>query len=68
MNGIDGERRTFRCPACGRRFTYWRPEALPGAKVKCYYCGAEIDDDAARRPPIVAAVPPAPTPPAPASA
>jgi len=63
MNGIDGNRETFRCPACRKRFTYWRPEALPGAKVKCYYCKAEVEDEAARRAPLApAAPPPAPAP------
>ena len=59
MNGIDGKRETFRCPSCRKRFSYWRPDALPGAKVKCYYCGAEIEDDAAKRPPVAAPAPPA---------
>ncbi|HWC65970.1 MAG TPA: hypothetical protein VG777_07800 [Thermoanaerobaculia bacterium] len=66
MNGIDGDRKLFRCPKCAKRFTYWRPDALPGAKVKCYYCGTEIEDDAARRTP--AAPPPAAAPPPPPSA
>ncbi|HKB69725.1 MAG TPA: hypothetical protein VKH46_02715 [Thermoanaerobaculia bacterium] len=65
MNGIDGNRGTFRCPKCAKRFTYWRPDALPGAKVKCYYCGADFEDDAARRPP--AAPPPSAAPPPPAA-
>ena len=60
MNGIDGRRKAFRCPACRKRFTYWRPEALPGAKMMCYYCGAVVDDDAARRPPLPSAAPPPP--------
>lgn len=66
MNGIDGNRATFRCPECRKRFTFWRPDALPGVKVKCYYCGAEFEDDAARRPPAAApAAAPAPANPAP---
>jgi hypothetical protein len=64
MNGIDGNRTTFTCPSCAKRFTYWRPEALPGAKVKCYYCGVEFEDDAARRP---SAPPAPPAPPVPAA-
>jgi len=60
MNGIDGDRRTFVCPSCAKSFTYWRPEALPGAKVKCYYCGTEFEDDVARRPPAAPPPPPAP--------
>jgi hypothetical protein len=63
MNGIDGNRKTFRCPGCARRFTFWRPDALPGIKVKCYYCGNDFEDDAARRTP-----PPAPAAPPPAGA
>jgi len=64
MNGIDGGRRAYRCPVCRKRFSFWRPEALPGAKVKCYYCGADFEDDASKRPPAPApaAPPPAPAP------
>ena len=51
MNGIDGGRQKYRCPSCGKTFFYWRPEALPGAKVKCYYCRTEFEDEAAKRPP-----------------
>ncbi len=62
MNGIDGKRETYRCPACRKKFTFWRPEALPGVKVKCYWCNAEFEDDAAKRPPATPAAPPAPPP------
>ncbi|MGH9440878.1 MAG: hypothetical protein ACRD16_01240 [Thermoanaerobaculia bacterium] len=59
MNGIEGKRERFRCPSCRKKFVYWRPEALPGVKVKCYFCGVEFEDDAARR---QTAPPPAPPP------
>ena len=63
MNGIEGKRETFRCPSCKKKFPYWRPESLPGAKVKCCFCKTEFEDDAAKRPP---AAPPAAPSPAPA--
>ena len=50
------------CEKCGKVFFSWRPEDLPGAQVKCYFCGHTFADDAAKRPPL-----PAPTP-APAAA
>ena len=43
------------CPSCGKVFFAWRPETLPGAKVKCYFCGHQFEDEAARRPPPVPA-------------
>jgi len=45
------------CEKCGKVFFSWRPEDLPGAQVKCYFCGHTFADDAAKRPPL-----PAPTP------
>jgi hypothetical protein len=53
------------CPSCGKVFFAWRPDDLPGAKVKCYFCGTSFEDEAAKRPPLAA--PPAPAP-APAAA
>ena len=68
MNGIDGSRQedlpmprlrqALHVLAAGR--------ALPGAKVKCYYCGTEIEDRSRAAPPLAAAAPR--RPPAPASA
>lgn len=65
MNGIDGNRKLFQCPKCRKKFFFWRPDALPGAKVKCSYCANEFEDEAAKRAPIAAppaapAAPPAP--------
>jgi len=52
------------CEKCGKVFFSWRPDDLPGAQVKCYFCGHTFADEAARRPPL-----PAPAPaPAPATA
>jgi len=62
MNGVDGTRKIYRCPKCRKRFSFWRPEALPGAKVKCYYCETEFDDEATRRPPAAPLPSPEPAP------
>ena len=62
--GIVGTQVRLVCPRCGKVFFAWRPETRPGAKVKCYFCRLEFEDDAARRPlPEPAA--PAPKPSAP---
>ncbi len=64
---MKGTQRKLTCPKCGKAFTAWRPDDLPGALVKCYFCGNQFEDDAARRKP--AAPPPAPAPaPEPAAA
>lgn len=61
---MKGTQRRLTCPQCGKGFFSWRPEALPGAPVKCYFCGHQFEDDAAKRKP-----PEAPTPaPAPEAA
>ena len=66
--GIHGDRHRFVCPKCGKAFFAWRPDELPGAKVKCYFCKHEFEDEAALRPkPAPAAAPaaaPASVPPA----
>ncbi len=54
---MKGTQKKFPCPKCGRVFTAWRPDELPGAPVKCYFCGNQFEDEAAKRPPVV---PPAP--------
>jgi hypothetical protein len=60
--GIPGNQQKLTCPNCGKVFTAWRPDTAPGAKVKCYFCKHEFEDEAAKRTP-----PPAPAPsPAPA--
>ena len=63
---MKGTQRKLTCPKCGKTFTAWRPDDLPGALVKCYFCGNQVEDEAAKRKP---AVPPAPAaaPPAPAA-
>ena len=58
---MKGTQRRMTCPNCGKVFFAWRPDDLPGAKVKCYFCGHSFEDDAAKRPPLA---PPAPAPPA----
>ena len=37
------------CPKCGKVFFAWRPDTGPGAKVKCYFCKHEFEDEAAKR-------------------
>jgi hypothetical protein len=61
---MKGTQRRMTCPNCGKVFFAWRPDELPGAPVKCYFCGHTFQDDAARRPPLSA--PPAAAAPAPA--
>jgi hypothetical protein len=61
--GVPGDQLRLVCPNCGKVFFAWRPDTAPGARVKCYFCRHEFEDDAARRPP--AAPPPAPAPAAP---
>jgi hypothetical protein len=67
--GIPGNQHRLVCPNCGKVFFAWRPDDLPGQKVKCYFCKHEFADEAALRPPppapIAAAPEPAPEPAAP---
>ena len=56
---MKGMQRRLECPKCGKAFFAWRPDDLPGAKVKCYFCGNQFDDEAALRKPLA---PPAPVP------
>jgi DNA-directed RNA polymerase subunit RPC12/RpoP len=60
--GVPGMQQRLVCPNCGKVFFAWRPDTGPGAKIKCYFCKHEFEDEAARRAPL----PPAPAP-APAS-
>ena len=64
---MKGTQRRLQCPKCGKGFFAWRPDELPGAPVKCYFCGTQFEDDAAKRKPAPppaeqkpAAAPPAP--------
>jgi hypothetical protein len=54
---MKGTQHRMVCPSCGKVFFAWRPDELPGAKVKCYFCGTTFEDDAAKRPPIAAPTP-----------
>lgn len=70
---MKGTQKRFTCPKCGRGFTAWRPEDLPGVPVKCYFCGNQFADEAAQRkpaapPPAAAAAPAAGEPPPAAAA
>jgi len=67
--GISGNQQRLTCPRCGKVFFAWRPDTAVGAKVKCYFCKNEFEDDAARRtpPPPPPAPPPAAAPEAPGS-
>ena len=62
---MKGTQHRMVCPSCGKVFFAWRPQDLPGAKVKCYFCGHSFEDEAAKRPPLA---PPAPAAAAPAPA
>ncbi len=48
--GIRGNQQRLVCPRCGKVFFAWRPDEGPAAKVKCYFCRFEFEDEAARRP------------------
>jgi hypothetical protein len=58
--GIPGNQQRLVCPNCSKVFFAWRPDTAPGAKVKCYFCKHEFEDEAARRTPPPA-TPAAPT-------
>ena len=63
--GMSGMQRRIVCANCGKVFFAWRPDTAPGAKIKCYFCKKEMEDEAAKRPrpepapPSAAAVAPA---------
>ena len=58
---MKGTQRRLTCPKCGKGFFAWRPDDLPGAPVKCYFCGNQFADEAAQRKPAApSAAPPAP--------
>ena len=54
---MKGTQRRMVCEKCGKVFFSWRPEELPGAQVKCYFCGHTFADDAAKRPPLAVSAP-----------
>jgi DNA-directed RNA polymerase subunit RPC12/RpoP len=54
---MKGTQRRLQCPKCSKAFFAWRPDDLPGAAVKCYFCGNQFEDEAAKRKP---ATPPPP--------
>ena len=54
---MKGTQRRLECPKCGKAFFAWRPDELPGAVVKCYFCGNQFEDEAAKRKPIATAAP-----------
>jgi DNA-directed RNA polymerase subunit RPC12/RpoP len=56
---VKGIQRRLECPKCGKAFFAWRPDVLPGVPVKCYLCGNQFEDEAARRKPLA---PPATAP------
>jgi len=67
---MKGTQRRLVCPQCGKGFFAWRPDELPGAQVKCYFCGHQFADEAAQRKPaeVPPAAAPAPAPEAPPAA
>ncbi len=48
--GMSGMQRRIVCVNCGKVFFAWRPDTAPGAKIKCYFCKKEMEDDVAKRP------------------
>ena len=64
---MKGTQHRLECPKCGKGFFAWRPDELKGATVKCYFCGNQFEDAAARRPAPVPAVPPPAAPASPAA-
>jgi hypothetical protein len=65
---MKGTQRRMVCEKCGKVFFAWRPDTLPGAQVKCYFCGHTFADEAAKRPvPAPPPPPPAPATPPPAA-
>jgi hypothetical protein len=60
--GIPGNQHRLVCPNCGKVFFAWRPDDLPGQKVKCYFCKHEFSDEAALRPPPPVPIAAAPEP------
>jgi hypothetical protein len=60
--GIRGNQRRLVCPKCGKVFFAWRPDDLPGQKIKCYFCRHEFADEAAMRPPPAPLPVPEPAP------
>ena len=62
--GIRGNQQRLVCPKCGKVFFAWRPDELPGQKIKCYFCRFEFADEAAQRPAPTPIAKPAPEPPA----
>jgi hypothetical protein len=51
---VKGTQHRLECPRCGKAFFSWRPDDLPGVPVKCYFCGNQFQDDAAKRAPLPA--------------
>jgi hypothetical protein len=63
--GMSGMQRRIVCVNCGKVFFAWRPDTAPGAKIKCYFCKKEMEDEVAKRPrPEPAPAPAAPAAPA----
>ena len=61
--GVRGNQRRLVCPNCSKVFFAWRPDELPGQKIKCYFCRHEFADEAAmRQPPAPLPAPAAPPP------
>jgi hypothetical protein len=57
---MKGTQQRLQCPKCGKAFFAWRPAELPGAPVKCYLCGTQFEDEAAKRKPVAAQTTPTP--------
>ncbi|HEY3124953.1 MAG TPA: hypothetical protein VGK70_12950 [Thermoanaerobaculia bacterium] len=59
---MSGTQRRIVCVNCGKVFFAWRPDTAPGAKIKCYFCKKEMEDEVAKRPRPEPLPTPAPAP------
>ena len=55
---MEGRRELFKCPTCGKGFTFWVQVSTAQPKVKCSFCHAEFHPKGEAPP----AEKPAPTP------
>ena len=62
---MDGDRKLFKCPKCGKKFWYWTLADVAQPKIKCSFCATEsYPNGEPPKPPAPAPAPPAPAPPA----
>ena len=66
---MNGDRKLFTCPKCGKKFWYWVLADAAQPKIKCSFCATEsYPNGEPPKPPAPAPAPPEPEPtPAPAA-